>query len=149
MQSGKRRQWSTGNGTADAGERDSRSDRLANDQLLDVRLGELVAIMTADPARALVDQRKDGKLDDGRTVDQPVKNSELIAMHHVFGVVQDDRLGAFARPCFEGDQGVVKMVEAVRLGRRPVRFDANGLHPVVGTPAIAAAVAAAVAGSFR
>ena len=36
-----------GNGATDAGERDRRADRFAHDQLLDVRLGELIAIMAA------------------------------------------------------------------------------------------------------
>ena len=52
-------------------------------------------------------------------------------MHDVLGVVQDDGLGAFAGASLEGDQRVVEMVEAIGLGRRPVRFDAHVFHPVV------------------
>ena len=131
MLGGKRGQGLAGNGTADACERDRRSDRLANDQLLDVSLRELVAIMAADPARAFIHQREYGKLDDRRSVDQAVEDAELVAVHDVLGVVQDDGLGALAGASLEGDQRVVEMVEAIGLGRRPVRFDAHVFHPVV------------------
>ena len=47
-----------GDRATDAGERDCGADGLAHDELLDVRLGELVAIMAADPARMRVDQRQ-------------------------------------------------------------------------------------------
>ena len=40
-----------GDRAADAGQRNRRADRFAHHQFLDVRLGELVAIMAADPAR--------------------------------------------------------------------------------------------------
>ena len=64
LQRGEPRERLALDGAADAGQRDRRADRFANDQFLDVRLGELVAIMAADPARVRVGQRQDGQLDD-------------------------------------------------------------------------------------
>ena len=86
-----------GDRAADPGERDRRADRLAHHQLLDVRLGEFVAIMAADPARVAVGQRQDRKLDHRRAVDQPVEDPELERVDDVLGVVEHDRLGRACR----------------------------------------------------
>src|SRR6476646_1717588 len=91
-------------GAADSGERNRSADRFAYDQLLDVRLRELVAIMATDPARVRILQREYRQLDDGRAIDQPVEYSELVRMHHVFRVVHDDRLRGAAGLQFVCDQ---------------------------------------------
>src|SRR6185437_3810220 len=100
------------NRAADARERDRRADRLANHELLDMRLGELVAIMASDPPRMAVGKRKHGQLDQGRAPDQPVEYPELERMDHVFGIVESDRRGRVPRLDFIGDQCIIKVVEA-------------------------------------
>src|SRR3712207_3718767 len=47
---GELRQWLARDRAADTGKRYRRSDRLAHNQLLHMRFGELVAIMARDPA---------------------------------------------------------------------------------------------------
>ena len=94
-------------GAADAGQRDCGADRLAHDQLLHVRLGELVAIMAADPPRMGVGKRHDGQLDHRRAADQSVKDAELETMNDVLGVVEHDRFGLTVAPRFIGDERIV------------------------------------------
>jgi len=50
FQRGELRERSSCDRASDAGKGDCRADRLAYHQLLDVSLGELIAIMTTDPA---------------------------------------------------------------------------------------------------
>ncbi len=120
---GEVRERAPGNRAADAGQRNRGADRFANHQLLDVGLGEFVAIMPADPARIGVGKGQHGKLDHGRAVDQPVEDPELERVDDVLGVVKDDRLGRAAGRGLVGDEGVVEMIEAIGLGRRAVGFD--------------------------
>ena len=134
-----------GDRTADAGERNRRADGFAHDQFLDVRLGELVAIMAADPARIGIGQRQHRQLDHRCAFDQAIEDLELERVDHVLGVVEHHRLGRAAGRSLIGDQRVVQMVEAVGLGRRPVRLDLDA--SIRGSSMLA--IAAAVAGSLR
>ncbi len=132
MLRGKHRQRLAGNGAADAGERDRRADGLADDQLLDVRLGELVAIMPLIQREFGSTSGSTGSWIDRRPIDQAVENPQLVAVHDVLGVVEDDGLRACAAyRSLEGDQRVVEMVEAIRLGRRAVGFDLDRIDPVI------------------
>jgi len=81
-----------GDRAADASRRHGGAQRLAHDQLLAMRLGELVRVMRADPSRASVDQRHDRKLDEIVALDQPIEHAELGRVDDVLGVVQHHRL---------------------------------------------------------
>jgi len=130
---------------AHSGQRDRGADRLAHHQFLDVRFGELVAIMAADPARIGVGQRQDWQLDHARTIDQPVENLELKGVNDILGIVEDGRLGELTGRGFEGDQRVVKLVEAIRFVVGPSASISTA--SIRGSPTLA--IAAAVAGSLR
>jgi len=117
---------------ADAGKWDAGADCFPDDEFLGVGLGKLVAIMTRDPARAGIDQRQDGQLDGGGAIDQTVEHRELERVDHVFRVVEHHGRRGLVRPKLVSQQRVVKMVEAVRLRRRPVRIDEHRLDPRVG-----------------
>ena len=109
---------------ADAGQRDRRADRFAHHQLLDVRLGELVAIMAADPARTA-----DRSAAAPAAGSPPARSISPSKMRSSSGGRRPRRRGA--RPPWPrcrvaslvGDQRVVEVVEAVGLGRRAVGFD--------------------------
>src|SRR4029078_2635882 len=71
------RQRLSGDRAADSRERNGGADRLAHDELLDVRLGELVAIMAGDPPRMRIGKGKHRKLDHRGALDQPVEYPKL------------------------------------------------------------------------
>src|SRR4051812_41871155 len=97
-----------------------------------MRLGELIAIMAAYPARMRIGQRKHRQLDYGGAVDQPVENPELEAMHDILGIVQHDGLYGSIMRGLVLDEGVVEMVEAIGLGRRPIGRHFYGLDAGIG-----------------
>lgn len=110
---------------ADAGHRDRRADRFANHQLLHVRFGEFVGIMTANPARVRIDEWDHRQLDQPGIFDQPVEQLELKRMNDILGVVQHDCLGGAADGFFIGDQRSIEPVEAISFGGWAVGVDLN------------------------
>ena len=77
LQRGELRQRLASDSATDSGQWYRRADRFAYDQFLNVRLGELIAIMTADPARMAIDQREYGQLDYRCATDQSVEYPEF------------------------------------------------------------------------
>jgi hypothetical protein len=84
-------------------------------------------------------------LDHARTIDQPVENLELKGVNDILGIVEDGRLGELTGRGFEGDQRVVKLVEAIRFVVGPSASISTA--SIRGSPTLA--IAAAVAGSLR
>ena len=81
----------------DPGARHRRTDRAANDNILAVRFGELIEIMSADPARGGVDQRHHGQLDHREARQMRVEHVEFARVDDILGVVEDDRLESQSR----------------------------------------------------
>jgi hypothetical protein len=125
-------EWLAGDRAADPGQRDRRADRLAHHHLLGMGLGELVAIMAANPWARAVDQRHDRDLDDSGALDQPVEQPELERVDDILGVVQHHRLGGASGRSLVEQQRIVEVVEAVGLGRRPVDLDRHHLDALAG-----------------
>ena len=120
MQAGEAGQGLAADRAADPGKRDGRADGFAHDHFLAVRFSEFIAIMTADPARARIDQRDHRKLDHPGALDQPVEHGKLERVDDIFRIVEHDCFGGAAVGGFGVEQSGVEMVEAVGLGRRSI-----------------------------
>jgi len=120
-----------GEGATDARRGQRQSQMRANDQFLAVRLGELVAIMAADPRRARAFRRHDGNLDH-RMIGQPVAiERDLGRVDAVLRIVEDD--GGEAQPLAPLilAKRIPQPVEIVPLGRRTVGVADDEPHPRV------------------
>ncbi len=116
----------------DAGERNSRPERVAYDHCLAMRLGKFLAVMAADPAGTRLRHGQDRDLRQLRPIHGLVEQHKCGRINHVFRVVQHDHSRASAQPGFVEAQRAVKPVEAVGLGRRACDVVDHKPHARVG-----------------